>query len=61
MSMRNFRTLFFTVFIILLQVSFLATLSAASPAAQNPLLKYVPAETLFFSGNTELVNLVILS
>ncbi len=57
MSMRNFRILFFTVFIILLQVSFLTTLSAASPATQNPLLKYVPAETLFFSGNTELVNL----
>ncbi len=59
MNMRNFRSLFIVI-ISLLQFIFSTALAAAdgtSSEMDNPLLKYVPVNTLFFSGNTQLINL----
>ncbi|MCU7951483.1 MAG: hypothetical protein KZQ69_16015 [gamma proteobacterium symbiont of Bathyaustriella thionipta] len=48
--MKNSLLYYFAGLIALLQCSFLS-------AAENPILKSVPADTLFFSGNTQLINL----
>ena len=48
--MKNYLPYCFAGLLALLQCSLLS-------AAENPILKSVPADTLFFSGNTQLINL----
>ena len=53
--MKNYAFIFFIGLIALFQTPVLAANSLDSK--ENPLLKSVPAETIFFSGNTQLLRM----
>ncbi|MCK5647535.1 MAG: hypothetical protein KAI22_01535 [Gammaproteobacteria bacterium] len=54
--MKNYGFIFYIGLFTLLQTSLL-TANETLAATDNPLLKYVPAETVFFSGNTQLIRM----
>lgn len=54
--MKNYGFIFFIGLFALLLTTLL-TANEKLSVMDNPLLKYVPAETLFFSGNTQLINI----
>lgn len=54
--MKNYGFIFFTGLFAFLQTTML-TANEELTAMENPLLRYVPEETIFFSGNTQLINM----
>ena len=53
--MKNYGLIFFAGLLVLLHSTFLSAKEGS--AIENPLLKSIPADTVFFSGNTQLINI----